>query len=90
MKYYDGSKADIDFYVAPLAGAWIEILGHLLDNSNTLVAPLAGAWIEIRTTCKRGQSHIAAPLAGAWIEMYNHFELVDEKPSLPSRERGLK
>ena len=33
--------------VAPLAGAWIEIvgLGPLLDQF--YVAPLAGAWIEI-------------------------------------------
>ena len=39
-----------DFYtiiVAPLAGAWIEILFHLLTPFSVLVAPLAGAWIEI-------------------------------------------
>ena len=36
-------------FVAPLAGAWIEIcvLALLLDNFR--VAPLAGAWIEIQT-----------------------------------------
>ena len=33
---------------------------------------------------------VVAPLAGARIEIYNHFELIDEKVSLPSRERGLK
>ena len=33
--------------VAPLAGAWIEIIfpGHAGEDS--MVAPLAGAWIEI-------------------------------------------
>ena len=33
--------------VAPLAGAWIEIVMRPVDVSATAVAPLAGAWIEI-------------------------------------------
>ena len=33
--------------VAPLAGAWIEIIQNLESRIPTLVAPLAGAWIEI-------------------------------------------
>ena len=34
--------------VAPLAGAWIEIYGDMLDAvEKEEVAPLAGAWIEI-------------------------------------------
>ena len=33
--------------VAPLAGAWIEIVVACRDASNKIVAPLAGAWIEI-------------------------------------------
>ena len=33
--------------VAPLAGAWIEILKEDLNKLNDGVAPLAGAWIEI-------------------------------------------
>ena len=33
--------------VAPLAGAWIEILAYVKDECKKLVAPLAGAWIEI-------------------------------------------
>ena len=34
--------------VAPLAGAWIEILNIKHSIGLNLVAPLAGAWIEIR------------------------------------------
>ncbi len=34
-------------YVAPLAGAWIEIVGVGVEVSDTAVAPLAGAWIEM-------------------------------------------
>ena len=33
--------------VAPLAGAWIEIMMQAVWNLYTMVAPLAGAWIEI-------------------------------------------
>ena len=35
-------------YVAPLAGAWIEIDGVCREASERIVAPLAGAWIEMR------------------------------------------
>ena len=33
--------------VAPLAGAWIEMIGKGIVAHGFLVAPLAGAWIEI-------------------------------------------
>ena len=33
--------------VAPLAGAWIEIIQRIELDSTINVAPLAGAWIEI-------------------------------------------
>ena len=33
--------------VAPLAGAWIEIMYSALAGACEYVAPLAGAWIEI-------------------------------------------
>ena len=36
--------------VAPLAGAWIEMIEAIKDHSYDNVAPLAGAWIEIRCT----------------------------------------
>ena len=34
-------------FVAPLAGAWIEIDARRSNSSTDIVAPLAGAWIEI-------------------------------------------
>ena len=33
--------------VAPLVGAWIEILGRIQNTIFVNVAPLVGAWIEI-------------------------------------------
>ncbi len=35
------------FAVAPLVGAWIEILQTLIYSLKASVAPLVGAWIEI-------------------------------------------
>ena len=34
-------------YVAPLAGAWIEIQKSIELSRLAFVAPLAGAWIEM-------------------------------------------
>ncbi len=34
--------------VAPLAGAWIEIIWAASSWARSSVAPLAGAWIEIK------------------------------------------
>ena len=36
-----------NFAVAPLAGAWIEIVMAIPLRTWNTVAPLAGAWIEI-------------------------------------------
>ena len=33
--------------VAPLAGAWIEIMKNEIIGAENIVAPLAGAWIEM-------------------------------------------
>ena len=33
--------------VAPLVGAWIEIMKETKDTLKSQVAPLVGAWIEI-------------------------------------------
>ena len=47
MKFSENDFSDEDKIVAPLVGAWIEILTSLQKQYNTRVAPLVGAWIEI-------------------------------------------
>ena len=37
----------MDLKVAPLVGAWIEIMDFIRSLTNDIVAPLVGAWIEI-------------------------------------------
>ena len=56
-------------WVAPLAGAWIEILHLLASTHPFLVAPLAGAWIEMVYLFYLFKFPAVAPLAGAWIEI---------------------
>ena len=56
-------------YVAPRAGAWIEMLALCLTTFTVLVAPRAGAWIEIWTYSSLMFTPMVAPRAGAWIEM---------------------
>ena len=47
LKYNEQHRPVSDCSVAPLAGAWIEILRVGTQIKHTFVAPLAGAWIEI-------------------------------------------
>ena len=47
MKYGTASASGNSAAVAPLAGAWIEIVEDVKENQESFVAPLAGAWIEI-------------------------------------------
>ena len=45
--------------VAPLVGAWIEILSMRIDTNQETVAPLVGAWIEIQKTQKQMQRRLS-------------------------------
>ena len=48
LKYHRTSQIRQRCIVAPLAGAWIEIIdGGKIPRTTNAVAPLAGAWIEI-------------------------------------------
>mgnify|MGYP005772097709 CR=1 FL=1 len=55
--------------VAPLAGAWIEMIPGGTVPQAFIVAPLAGAWIEIMYLIFLFPNSEVAPLAGAWIEI---------------------
>ena len=56
-------------HVAPLAGAWIEMLMMEQVKQIAKVAPLAGAWIEIIRVSGTSRPASVAPLAGAGIEI---------------------
>ena len=61
--------------VAPLVGAWIEIIVLVIKNWGSIVAPLVGAWIEIAISPANPVAPKVAPLVGAWIEIA--FEIAD-------------
>ena len=65
--------------VAPLVGAWIEILKAVSASGGAEVAPLVGAWIEIVNALQANFENLVAPLVGAWIEMQivNHKTVND-------------
>ena len=57
-------------YVAPLAGAWIEIVQYEdLDDSGS-VAPLAGAWIEIELIKNNEAQAKSLPLRERGLKSY--------------------
>ena len=56
-------------FVAPYAGAWIEMFSIAALSSLMVVAPYAGAWIEIMMFGAGGGPKGVAPYAGAWIEI---------------------
>ena len=68
--------------VAPLAGAWIEIILNCTLTLLRKVAPLAGAWIEIDDFGYSRRNKSVAPLAGAWIEI---VEMAEVKSKMVSR-----
>ena len=76
--------------VAPLVGAWIEIICVFESVRKRTVAPLVGAWIEISGMIGTTQTHWVAPLVGAWIEIMRYRPSLAAFASLPSWERGLK
>ena len=76
-------------FVAPYAGAWIEMLRWGAYDRAFGVAPYAGAWIEIKIKEPFAQERRVAPYAGAWIEISAIKTSVFSWLSRPTRARGL-
>ena len=74
MKYGTLCQSLIPSVVAPLVGAWIEIILMFGVRFATHVAPLVGAWIEIAYPAISSLSDTVAPLVGAWIEIFTTHE----------------
>ena len=55
MKFEEHGKKGGRVAVAPLAGAWIEIMYPGDDSYGCVVAPLAGAWIEMIVNVRKKQ-----------------------------------
>ena len=76
--------------VAPLVGAWIEIV---ICGTTTGITGSLPSWERglklFRCLFSFLSSHVA-PLVGAWIEMSVTVNIAVTSPSLPSWERGLK
>ena len=51
LKLFDSAFEVSVAPVAPLVGAWIEIITRKMKTAKYMVAPLVGAWIEIGKFC---------------------------------------
>lgn len=60
--------------VAPLVGAWIEIVFYGIGLYRRSVAPLMGAWIEIDLIFALYIVFPVAPFVRAWIEIFDFFK----------------
>ena len=61
MKYTGHHVIGQEALVAPLVGAWIEIVSNIGTLQEKEVAPLVGAWIEIFTVLVMGISKSSLP-----------------------------
>ena len=92
LKFLTASQMSFASPVAPLAGAWIEILlWFWLKCTVTFVAPLAGAWIEIMDAIDQiHQLGKSLPSRERGLKYCDDITNGEQTVSLPSRERGLK
>ena len=71
LKYKSRFVLTSQHIVAPLVGAWIEMVALMAVSAVKFVAPLVGAWIEIYRRNRRSNFISVAPLVGAWIEIFD-------------------
>ena len=91
MKLRESDENTYGWIVAPLAGAWIEILTGTSAWDKPTVAPLAGAWIEISSYGEAGMNVAwSLPLRERGLKSLYDYQEEAVKASLPLRERGLK
>ena len=90
LKSHPCCKQHRSFLVAPLAGAWIEILSGNSSRYSSPVAPLAGAWIEIPSAAPPPRPLASLHSRERGLKSLPSLPFVPSLPSLPSRERGLK
>ena len=79
------------FFVAPFAGAWIEIKMGTDPQDKAIVAPFAGAWIEMKIQehqMDKNEMSLPSRERGLKCKTAPLSHRLDQ--SLPSRERGLK
>ncbi len=77
-------------FVAPLAGAWIEIESAQRTRNRYSVAPLAGAWIEMIDIAPGKKAIESLPSRERGLKSFGLPLFYRRYMSLPSRERGLK
>ena len=76
--------------VAPLVGAWIEIVFEQYSTLKEHVAPLVGAWIEMHILSLKPDTIVSLPSWERGLKSPALLNVGGHMWSLPSWERGLK
>ena len=69
MKFHDLGSNRPTYYVAPLAGAWIEICSDVGTPSCVMSLPSRERGLKYTSKIAASGRFRVAPLAGAWIEI---------------------
>ena len=91
LKFSNARLAQLPIFVAPHAGAWIEIFcpnQHKASNGGSL--PMRERGLKYHRQMEVNKESLVAPHAGAWIEISRVPDSDPGMVSLPMRERGLK
>ena len=82
---------ELGAYVAPYAGAWVEIFMNTSKFDWVDVAPYAGAWVEIILSEEQDAfDNMSLPTRERGLKLLFGRKKDNPKKSLPTRERGLK
>ena len=91
LKSFNPTAENMAKWVAPFAGAWIEIPSITTITSWVLSLPSRERGLKFPDTLLDEYDTLVAPFAGAWIEIACDSTSIEHcLKSLPSRERGLK
>ena len=85
LKFIDDESNIIGVDVAPLAGAWIEILNVCFQNLSYPSLPSRERGLKSESLFDKLTPDEVAPLAGAWIEIYHVLLRISNRRSRSPR-----
>ena len=85
MKCPRGEQLVLGDAVAPLAGAWIEIVQAASAACCKASPPSRGRGLKYLVQAWISANNVVAPLAGAWIEMNTRGHMMSLRPCRPPR-----
>ena len=76
MKLDEEVAKNINTYVVPYIGTWIETIKKEQGIRKAVVVPYIGTWIETFPRAFSHRQHLVVPYIGTWIETMNRNALL--------------